>query len=104
MTAPSRSSQDGKEAQFFLVIDPQILIRLSVVEGDADPAVQGFLDSPVALGVIAPVQQANQLVTGELDAPIREVLELGKLDQTEEHLVVERGRETILVGPGDRWD
>ena len=81
------------------VVPPGVLVH----QDHADPAVQRLLDPPVALPALRPAQQLDQLVPRELDPGVGEVAPpLGQLDQADQHLVVQRGRQPVLVRPHDR--
>lgn len=59
-----------------------------VVEGDADPTVEGLVDAVVALPVDGPAEELDELVAAEEDAAVLELLELAELEQPEQDLVV----------------
>ena len=81
------------------VVPPRVLVH----QHHADPSVQRFLDPTVALSALGPPQQLDQLVARELDPRVGEVAPtLGQLDQADQHLVIQRGRQAMLVRPHDR--
>ena len=81
------------------VVPPGVLVH----QHHADPAVQRLLDPPVALAALRPTQELDQLVARELHPGIGEIASpLGQLNQADQNLVVQRGRQPVLVGPHDR--
>jgi hypothetical protein len=89
-----------------VLVDPG-LVRLVppgplVAQRDPEPALQGFIDPLQALAVVRPAEQIDQLIPAERDGPVREVVGgLGELDQPDDHVLIERGREAVLVVRGD---
>jgi hypothetical protein len=65
--------------------------------------VQRLLDPPVALTALRPAQKLDQLVAGELHPGVGEVAPpLRQLDQPDQHLVIERRGQPVLVRAHDR--
>ncbi len=76
--------------------------RIVVVERHARPALDGLLDAAIALAVVRPAEELHHLVPRERDGRAREVvLELRKLDEGHEDLIVDGRREPIGVAAGD---
>ena len=81
------------------VVPPGVLVH----QDHADPAVQRLLDPPVALATLRPAQELDQLVARELHPGVGEVAPpLRQLDQADQDLVVQRGRQAVLVRAHDR--
>ena len=61
-----------------LLFPPGVL----VVEGDANPAIQGLVDAVVALTIDGPAEEFDELVPAEKDSAVLELLKLAELEKS----------------------
>ena len=75
--------------------------RILIIQRHPRPAIQGGFQAMLILGVVAPVEQAQQFVPRERNFAVGKVALPRQLNQAQQHFLVQRCRQAKGIGAGD---